>query len=151
MQLDLGNSLTTTLYAFVYIVVIGVVIELMSPSKKNCSKYEETDKISCMIENLKNSRRLKREQGTYYIVLGVLSLMLGYYVFYELQQLQVGMAIITGGTFLLLIGGVLSSDSGDMSNPNMMYILLGLLVMFMALGGVLFFQVLGMNQYKLSN
>ena len=148
MQLDLGNSLTTTLYAFVYVVVLGAVIELMVSSKKDCSGYEETDKIKCMIDNLKNSRRMKKEQGTYYLVLGVLSLLLGYYVFYELHHLQFGMAIISGATFLLLLGGILHSENGNPANPNFIYIMLGLLVAFLAIGGALFFQVLGMNQMK---
>lgn len=147
MQLDLGNTLATTLYSFIYITIVGMIIDYMVPSNGKCDKYQGKEQIQCVIDNLKQSTKLRKDRTVYYLVAGVLSILLGYYLFYRTDNLQSGFVIITGGMFLLLLSGIMGSDNGS-TNYSMFYIIMAFLTVFLAIAGIMFFQILGMYEYK---
>lgn len=147
MKLDLSNSLAITLYAFVYIMVVSAALDMMGPKVDNCEKYQGEDKLKCLIDTMKNSISLKKEKAIHYLVGGVLSLIAGYYIFYNTDWLKIGLTVIVGGMFLLLFAGIMGSDNGT-TNYNAFYILMALLTTVLAIGGILFFQVLAMSQFK---
>lgn len=147
MEIDLSNSLAITLYAFVYIMVLGAMLDMMGPKAENCEKYQGEDKLKCLIDNLKSGVSIKKEKAIHYLIGGVLSLIAGYYIFYNTDWLKAGLTMIVGGVFLLLFAGIMASDNGT-TNYNAFYILMALITSFLAIGGVLFFQVLAMKYLK---